>query len=252
MSESREAKKREIVQLLRDFRSYFTPFGSTMPLEEQHMSNEDYGPAGLIFAGTEFDRPDLFEESFYALRAALVLLRKEDFQAWASLVDPYLGDPADASMVDDWRKKLVELDKENAQLKKAGKRPRVALVVPRMFLERHDRAVEKLAEYLKNEDLHVIFTKRMSEEEEKKMEDQNQEIAAVVQRLRAGGLTVAAAVAQTAEDYGVSQGMVERIVEFRSDIKPDTCVWGGCERAPFSQNLCQKHYQKKRRAEKKS
>jgi hypothetical protein len=171
--------------------------------------------------------------------------------AYAVLIDPYLSDPADASMVDDLRAKVAEIDRENERRLMAKQPLRVAMVSPRRFLERHDAAISWLAWYLEHVDLYVVFPRRMSETEAAKIEHQNAEIYAVFQRLRVSGLNTGDAITQTAEDFGVSQGAVERIVEFRLEVRPDQCSWGGCERAPFSQNLCQKHYQQRRRERKK-
>lgn len=255
---SDEAKKREVLQLLRDYRAFYSPFGgaASTDAELNLQAKGNYGPAGVIFAGTEFDKSDrmLLRQSFDALRAALARLQKSDFQAWASLVEPYLADPADASLVDEWRRKVDELDKENEirAKRKPPQQPRVALVVPRMFLERHDRALEKLAEDLKHTDLYAVFARPMSEEEEKAGQDQNAEIAATVERLRATGSSVREALAQAAEMHRISVDMVERVYEFRSETKPDECIWDGCDRAPFSQNLCVAHYHQQRRAKKRS
>ena len=101
------AKEREVVQLLKDYRTWHSPFGgaapsdSTLNLEEQG----SYGPAGLIQAGQVFDKTDrkLLRESFEHLEHAITLLREEYSQAWVLLLGPYLGDPGDPAIVDGWR-----------------------------------------------------------------------------------------------------------------------------------------------------
>ncbi len=245
------AKEREVLQLLKDLRAFKSPFGGAISIDDAaNMRDASYGPAGLIFAGVEFKRSDrlLLRESFGALRRALILLRLDKrtiakyengdeitgISAWSALLEPYLSDPADPSIVDDWRRKA-----------QAG------YISARRFVERHDAAVERLAEYLRNEDLHVVFSKTMSENEEAKIEHQYAEMYAVFQRLRVSGLSVPIAMAQAAENFGVPVDVIERVVEFRSENKPNECVWSWCERTPFSQNLCVAHYQKKRREEKK-
>jgi hypothetical protein len=95
-----------------------------------------------------------------------------------------------------------------------------------------------MAEYLEETDLHALFPKLMSEQEEAKMEHQYAEMYAVFQRLRESGLRESLAIEQTTENFDVPVDVVERVVEFRSKNKLDMCSWGGCERAPFSQGLC--------------
>jgi hypothetical protein len=46
-----ESKKREVLQLLRDYRAWHTPHGGAMPLDETGVADASYGPAGLIEAG---------------------------------------------------------------------------------------------------------------------------------------------------------------------------------------------------------
>lgn len=247
------SKKREVVQLLCDYRSFYSPFGGaavadgTLNMQEKG----SYGPAGLVFAGTEFDLKDrsLLRESFEALRKALVMLRSErkaiakhsngdeisGISAWSALIEPYLADPADPAVVDDWRRKAQE-----------------GYISAGRFIERHDAAIETLAAYLEREKLHVIYPRVMSEGEEQKMEHQNAEMYAVFQRLRVSGLRVHIAIAQTAEYFGVSIDTVDRIIEFRGHDKPDECSWVDCDRAPFAQNLCMRHYQQSRRGKKAS
>lgn len=266
--------QRQVEQLLRDWRTWHTAFGAAAATDAELnlQAKGSYGPAGLIFTGAEFDTTDLklLARSFRLLRGAMLRLRNtlevgkhstaaggdtiSGFQAFASLFEPYLGDPADPGIVHKWRTDLAELEKENQRraLCNPPQPARVALITPRRLLERHDAAIKWLARDLQGQELHAIFSRPMSEEEEKAGEDQNAEIYAVFHRFRVSGLTEAAAIAQTAENFHVSRDMVERIVEFRSDVKPDECVWGGCERAPFSQNLCQKHYMQEYRTKKKT
>jgi hypothetical protein len=85
-----------------------------------------------------------------------------------SLVTPYLGDPGDPSVVFDWRRKAPRLESA------------------RLFAERHDRAVETLAGYLKDHDLFVLFPKRMTSLEEKNIERRNDELYSLYRRLREG------------------------------------------------------------------
>lgn len=245
-------KKREVLQLLKDWRAFFSPFGgaaaadSTLNLEAAGA----FGPAGLIFSGTEFEGEDrkAIRRSFRALVAPLVRLQEEEkvgkhsegdpitgAKAYITFIEPYFADPADPSIVADRRKKAAKGN-----------------MVARRFTEAHDAGVEWLALDLWDVELHSVFPRLMSEKEEAEIEHQNSEMYAVFQRLRVSGLTIDAALSQTAENFGLRDiSYIERVIEFRSATKPDTCTWGGCDRAPFSQDLCMKHYQQKRRAAKK-
>ena len=85
------------------------------------------------------------------------------------------------------------------------------------------------------------------------IEAQYAEMVAVYLRIKVSGVKHDAAVKQTAEYFRLeSVDPVERAIEFRSESKPDECSWGGCERAPFSQGMCMKHYQQQRRAREKT
>ena len=261
-----------MLALLKDLRPFETAFGGARALDDTHVAEASYGPAGMVFGGAEFPG-DVAKlgRSLGRLRLALRVLRKEDFDAWASLIEPYLGDPADAGAVNDRRRKIAELDEENAEirrsnakrealLKKGGKKAKeapkyrdekVRLVFARRLQERHDRAVRKLAEYLKNEDLHVVNPKLMSAREEAAGDAANAQVYAYYQQIRVSGRTHAGAVSAAAWKFGISEAEVERIVEFRKDVKLATCIEEGCERQVFSQNLCQPHYQRLYRERKK-
>lgn len=239
-----------------------------MPLDETGVRDASYGPAGLITTGSGFEKRDIepLRDSFRKLNAALRILRRDHMQLWASLVEPYLSDPADPGVVADWRAKLDALDKENAQIRKENayrakkgrpaKPEKVALVYARLQLERHDEAVQKLADYLRDVDLWVVNPKLMSESEEAAAENQNAEIYAVFQRLRVKGLREWDAVVQTAEYFSrqgapLSADAVQRIVEFRSENKLASCAEPECGRTVFSQNLCSLHYQRQLKARKR-
>ena len=272
------AGERDVIQLLKNYRPFETAFGGAMPLDETHVAEAAYGPAGMVLAGAAFKDADLsardiemLGRSLGRLRLALRVLRKKDFDAWAALVNPYLGDPADAGIVGDWRRRVADLDAENAAigrsnaerarlLKKGGKNAKgappyrhekIRLVVARQQLERHDRAVKKLAGYLQNEDLHPVHPKLMSAREEAAGDAANAQIYAYYQQVRVSGRTHPGAVDATAWKFGISSDDVERIVEFRKDVKLATCAVVDCDNAVHSQNLCQKHYQQEWRARNK-
>lgn len=223
--------ERDVEQLLKDYRSWHTGFGAARALEDTGVVDAAYGPAGYIWAGAEFAEGDrrLLAESFDYLEHALTLLKIERNHLWLLLLGPYIGDPGDPSIVDQWRRQ----GRDN-------------------LVEYHDQAIRELAHYLRHKELHPVYPKLMSESEEARIEHQNAEVYAVFQRLRVAGASVEEAKRQTADVLpNVTIGAVERIVEHRSEAKPDRCAWGACERAPFSQNLCMKHYQQARRERQK-
>lgn len=200
-----------------------------MPLDETYMRDNSYGPAGYIASGVEFTKRqrDSLAASYRKLEHALTLLRgegAEGMSCYLVLLAPYLGDPGDPALVVVWR----------------DKKPRL--------LEWHDLAIEKLARYLRGTDLFVIFPHAMSDAEERRGEAQNAEIHAVYQRHRNAGLRRDDAVEVTASQCWVATDHVERVIEFRKATKPDECLEPGCGRAPFSGDLCMKHWQRQRRA----
>lgn len=231
-----------------DYRAFKTAYGGAGLLNMEAMGQ--YGPAGLIYEGMAFEREDryLMRESMVLLDHALTLLRKDYFTLWRSLVEPYLGDPADSSLIDHWReqaKRTWEFEKEDNF---RGERYTMKRNIVSWFhVKRHDKAIEVLAGILGKEDLYVVFAKRMSKDEEKKGEDQNAEILAVFQRHRASGMSNPHAIRQTAEDFRIHTDTVDRILEFRDHIKPKTCTIEECDKPPFRQNMCSGHYQKMRR-----
>lgn len=264
-----ESKQRDVLRLLKDYRAFHSSGGGAMPLEDTHVSSASYGPAGLTRAGRDFEPKDRrrLAGSYRKLNAALRLLRRDHFELWVPLVEPYLSDPADPSLVDHWRGQVERLDAENARIRKRntaarkrakrkGSQPptleteKTGLVWTCLQVERHDAAVERLAEYLRDVNLHAVAPKLMSEREEAAVERQNAEIHAVYQRLRVSGLGVTSAIQQTAENFRVLPATVERIIEFRSDLKLASCAEPDCGRAVFSQNLCEKHYRRQHRAKK--
>lgn len=267
---SLEAKKREVLQLLRDYRAFYSAGGGAMAPEDTHMTSAAYGPAGMVFTGRDFEPPDrrLLSKSYEKLNAALRLLRRDHMELWVSLVEPYLADPADPSLVDHWRQSVACLDAENALIRKkndaarkAAKRKGESLPTPqsekrglvwtRLQVERHDAAIEKLAEYLRGVDLYHVPPKLMSEREEATVERQNAEIHAVYQRLRVSGLRETAAIEQTAQNFRVLPATVERIIEFRAHLKLASCMEEGCGGEVYQQNLCVKHYTREYRARKR-
>ncbi len=244
-----EAKRREVVQLLRDYRSWWTPYGGaaptdgTMNLEEQG----SYGPAGLIQAGQAFEKKGrrLYAESYGALERALERLKAEHFESWLVLLAPYLGDPGDPALVTRWREKhraweaeregirkerrsweerrdkirkkgtarTQEWGEENPEPERVGEwekgHPEPQLI------HRHDEAVGRLAEYLATTDLYVVFPRRMTSREETEVQRRNDEFFALYQKFRDEKMGKTKAVETAAEMCGYGATRAWEIVGLR-------------------------------------
>ncbi len=53
------ADEKTILDLLKLYRTYHTAFGGAMPLDETHVVDAAYGPAGMIVAGAAFEERDV-------------------------------------------------------------------------------------------------------------------------------------------------------------------------------------------------
>ncbi len=204
----------------------------------------------MILTGAEFKRRDVepLKRSYRILNVALRLLRREHFQLWGSLIEPYFSDPADSGVVEEWRRRIDALDAENARRAKRKKRRRVALVFTRLQLERHDRAIWWLARCLKDVDLHVVNPHLMSASEEAAGEAANAQIFAYFEQVRVAGRTKAGAASATAWKFSISEDEVWRVIEFRSENRLSRCQEPGCDRPPERGLMCMKHYVRERRA----
>lgn len=220
-----------------------------MPLDETGVRDASYGPAGLITTGAAFEKRDVkrLAESYRKLKPAINRL---PVSLRAALLHPYLADEADPGIVEVWRERIAALDKENTTRRKARKPEKVAHVYTRRQLQRHDIAVHLLWQELKDENLYVVYPKLMSERERAAGEAANAQMMAYYQRVRVAGRTHRGAISQTAVKFEIPEDAVERVVEFRSDVKLASCAERGCGRAVFQQNLCQRHYQRDWRARK--
>lgn len=199
-----EAKKREFLQLLKDYRSFHSAFGGALALDETHVRDASYGLAGLIEAGSEFAprQRTALAESYQKLELALKVLKGEDFPAWLALLTPYLGDPGDPSVVARWRED-------------AKKQPPAGFT-GRLFSERHDRAIEKLAGYLAEHELYVVWPKRMTSREEKQFERRNDEFFALYERYRfEDRMSRNKAIETAAEHCGYGRSRGYEIVDLR-------------------------------------
>lgn len=289
MSQSLAETKKAVLQLLADFRAWHTAYGGTGGIINLQELGE-HGPAGLITEGMAFDKGDrkLLQESYEYLRRELYYEQRNHSGDWIALIEPYLADPADHTIVERWRRRANEQDERSYQrdsalysvylsyLERDVSKPNSILRAAKVLsyteedarevvflregsgrgsipairmIARHDAVVDRMARRIheKNIDLYAVYSRRMSSSEEKKTEQQNAEIYAVYQRLRNSGLRGTEAIKQTAEDFRVSQDAVERIIEFRADIKPERCVVEECDGKVFSQHLCQRHYRQQRR-----
>lgn len=201
-----------------------------MPLDETHLRSAGYGPAGFILSGsafTPFQAANL-ARSYKYLNHALTLLQNGDTadrMRYLVLLAPYLGDPADASLVDLWRKK-------------PGDQRWVW----------HDEAVEKLCHYLRKIELFAVSPREMTEDEKRESSQRDARVYAHYTKMRRAGRRHDKAIEMAAEEFATSTDRVELLVELRRDVKLDECLDANCTRAPYSQNYCVKHYHQNRRA----
>lgn len=202
-----EAKVREIFTLLRDYRVFHTPFGSAMPVDETGVKDASYGPAGYIESGQAFSESEreLLAESYTHLDRALLKMKNKDqgkavdigFMLWLALFPPYLGDPGDPGLVEEWRK-----DPNNQQ---------VTWI---------DKAVEWLADELADTDLFVVWPKRMSTRVSKKVDDANDEVWRLYRTMRGEGRSKSYCVRTAALLTGYSERRVWEIVKIREKQPP--------------------------------
>jgi hypothetical protein len=85
-----ESKKREVQQLLKDYRAWHTRHGGAMPLDETGVADASYGPAGLIEAGQGFAKKHRtrLAKTYRDLDHALKLLKSADYDLWIALHHP--------------------------------------------------------------------------------------------------------------------------------------------------------------------
>jgi hypothetical protein len=238
-----ESKRREVTQLLREYRAYWSAFGGSTSIDEAaNMAQaKSYGPAGYIEKGNyyfEYPRAylDALHKTYEELEKAKrrVTRRPRGMYAFLLLQDVYFGDPADWRIAQRWD----EVKDYRSPI--------------------HHVFVGWLSHELRDIELHPIWPKPYSEKEEKTIERQNAEIYATYQRVRTSGSPHHLSVAQTALYFSqngasLSSDAVERIIEFRDTLKLRTCAQSGCDRAPQRGTLCMRHYmQARRRAQRES
>lgn len=166
------------------------------------MAMDQFGPAGIIIEGMVYEKKyyHRLRTSYEFLELALKLLKLEHFELWMSLLEPYLGDPADPSVVEDWKEKSRDV----WQGKKLVRR---GYVSARLFLEREEKAVEKLAYYLRHKELFVLQPRRMTTRKPANVAERNDEFYALYKSLRADGFGKTKAVRDAAEmcEYGLTR-----------------------------------------------
>lgn len=199
-----ESKRREVLQLLRDYRTWHTPHGGAMPLDETGVIDAAYGPAGLIQAGQAFHKRDryLLKQTYRNLDHALSILKVADHDLWIVLHRPYLSDVGDSSIVAEWRKK-AERGNEDA----------------RGAAELHDLAVRVLSILLYKVELHVVFPKRMTSQEDKEIDRRNDELYSLYRRFREEGKNKTTAVKDSASITGYSESRAWEIVKVRESAR---------------------------------
>lgn len=228
---SSKGKQKDVLQLLKDLQTWRAAYGGALPPEDSHLKSADYGPAGLVQEGAEFegfDREPL-SETMKLLEEALARLAREEFPQWFVLKDPYLDEPGDPSLVDHWRRWASRSD---ACAAKVGL---------------HDKAIATLARYLEDEDLHVVYPKLLSRTEERDIEESNAAMLAEYRRLMRGGRSHAASLEHVAKAHRVGEDTVQRIIDVRDSIGPAVCVEGDCDNPGTRGGYCLKHYQRRRR-----
>ena len=196
-----ESKKREVLQLLRDYRARHTPHGGAMPLDGTGVADASYGPAGLIEAGQGSSKKHRtrLKKTCEDLDHALKLLKSADHDLWIALHRPYLSGTADPSIVAGWRRKA---ERGNRDAKGA--------------VELHDLAVRVLAILLHGVDLYVVFPKRMTSREEKQVERRNDEFFALYRRYRdEDRMSYNKAIETAAEHCGYSRSRGYEIADLR-------------------------------------
>lgn len=211
-------KECEVLQLLRYYRDWHTAYGGASELNLESLGQ--YGPAGMIVAGMLFSRRTnadrrawaMFRDSFDLLEKALRVLKGEDFGAWMGLLVPYLGDPADIALVDDWREKARD---EWKKTKTGWVQTKRGYISAQRFLEKHDRAITTLAGYLKDHDLYVPRPGRMSTRKPETVEQMNDEFYALYEKLRKDGEGKTKAVRTAAEWCGYGERRGWDIVKLR-------------------------------------
>jgi hypothetical protein len=194
---STTAKERQVLQLLKDYRSWHTAFGGSLTPEDSHMRSAAYGPAALIEQGAYWPKRwrAAARTTYEKLEHALTLLQHDGtlgMSCWLVLHSYYLGADADPSEVE-----------------------RLGKLRPNLIKWR-DLAVKKTAEKLAGHDLFVIMPSRMTSNMAKQIEQRNDEAHQLYTQLRSEGHKKTDAVKTTAVLVGYSERRIWEIVKTRS------------------------------------
>lgn len=202
-----ESKRREVLQLLKEWRSFHSPFGGAFALEDATMKDASYGPAGFIEEGMEYPKKQRgrLKQSYQDLSHAIEIEKAttEGMAAWLLLHECYFGDPGDPAIVSEWRK------------------------ASDYRIDYHDRFISRLADHLRHKDLYVIWPARMSVREETQLERRNDELFKEYEQLKAEkireGLPERSANAQAvniaATRHGYRRSRAYEIVQIRTGKK---------------------------------
>ena len=165
------------------------------------MVDASFGPAGYVETGMAFgdEAKTLLKESYVALDQALIMLQNGtplQRAGYLLLLSPYLGDPADPSLVTKWRDNPSDCR-----------------------TEWHDRTIDEIAEILRAVDLYVAWPKRMQSLKPRDVEKLNTEFYTTYRKLLDEGYKKTPAVekAATLTDYGLTRAW--EIVKHR-EAKP--------------------------------
>lgn len=162
---STESKRREVLQLLKEWRSFHSPYGGAFALEDATLKDASYGPAACIETGAAYPKGQRagLRKSYRLLDAAIELEKRtaEGMAAWLLLLGPYFGDPGDPDIVRRWR----EVGDER--------------------IGWHDWFVDRLAGRLAHKDLYVVWPARMSTRQEKQIEKRHNEFYEEYQQIKA-------------------------------------------------------------------
>jgi hypothetical protein len=200
---SSEARRREVRQLLKDYRVFWTPFGGARPLDETGVIDAAYGPAGYLYAGMQFteDQAEMLRESYEVLDEGLRELKSRGDKGmwlWLALHEAYLSDPGDPSKVEHW--------KANHNPKYGNER----------------EAVWWLGKWTieNDKDLYVVWPKRMPSRQSKHVDQLNDDWIELYRVLRSEGMGKSRAVVKACEITGYEESRGWRILKVREG-KPE-------------------------------
>lgn len=193
--------RRKVLRLLQDYRSFHTPYGGAMPVDETGVKDASYGAAGYVETGEAFTdkEREFLTPSYKHLDDALYKLETgspAQRNAYLTLLKPYLGDPGDPSIVDKWNLYPYDCRKEW-----------------------HDMAIEELAEMLAGKKINVVWPKRMSTRQEKHVDRMNDDAWRIYKQLRAEGKGKTRSVADAALITGYTQRRMWEIVGSREQAE---------------------------------